>query len=119
MQPEELARLCKALADPTRAKIFQFLACCQERVALDDDGTVRPVCGPTVGEVCCEVTGIDRVTSTISFHLKELREAGLITMDRRGQHMLCAIRGEVVARLAEHLTQISTSCCSGPNGEKP
>ena len=70
---QEVATLFKALGDPTRLRIFDFLRskCCA--VALEASGDVRPVAGPSVGEVCCHVTGLDKINSTISHHLKELR----------------------------------------------
>lgn len=90
----------KALGDPTRLRIFQFLRECCGTVAVDDAGEVRPVEGPTVGEVCCQVTGADKITSTVSFHLKELRNAGLIQMEKRGKNMICGVDRETVKRLA-------------------
>jgi ArsR family transcriptional regulator len=95
----------KALGDPTRLRIFTFLRGCCCPVALDEEGDVRPVTGPTVGEVCCSITGIDHVTSTLSHHLKELREAGLICMERRGKNILCAVRPEVTSELAAVLSR--------------
>jgi len=92
----------KALGDPTRLRIFEFLRsqCCP--VAVEGaTGDVRPLTGPTVGEVCCNVTGESTITSTVSFHLKELRQAGLITMERQGRQMICAINLEAAVRLAE------------------
>jgi ArsR family transcriptional regulator len=97
---EELATVCKALGDPTRAQIFLFLAKCCGSVALGETGEVAPVIGATAGEVCCHVTGYDKVTSTISFHLKELRQAGLITMEKKGKFMICNLNQDVVRRLA-------------------
>jgi len=100
----ELATMFKALGDPTRLRIFVFLQaqCCP--VAIEGEtGDVRPVTGPTVGEVCCHVTGEPGVTSTVSFHLKELRQAGLITMERQGRHMLCGLHQEAAAKLAAFL----------------
>lgn len=110
------AAMFKALGDPTRLRIFEFLCrqCCP--VAVEDNGDVRPVLGPTVGEVCCHVTGADRITSTISFHLKELRLAGLITIDRRGKNMICGVNREAAASLASYLSGVvpdnkSGICC--------
>ncbi len=114
MELVELAKTCKALGDPTRARIFSFLLECSCRVAVGEDGEVRPAVGPTVGDVCCHVTGIDRVTSTVSFHLKELREAGLISMEKQGKYFLCAINQEQVKRLAayfESAANLSVQCC--------
>ena len=92
----------KALGDPTRLRIFQFLrgACGSCAVAVGEDGEVRPVVGPTVGEVCCYVTGVDRITSTISEHLKELRAAGLIVTEKRGRHVVCSIPPSILGALA-------------------
>ena len=111
------AAMFKALGDPTRLRIFEFLCSCCCPVAVGDAGEVRPVEGPTVGEVCCEVTGIDRITSTVSFHLKELRIAGLITVERRGKNMICGVNRDVVKALEAFLADAekgrSNECCDG------
>jgi len=92
----------KALGDPTRLRIFEFLrnSCCP--VAIDEGTEDQSVDGPTVGDVCCCVTGSVKVSSTMSFHLKELRNAGLITMERRGKNMVCRVDREVLANLATY-----------------
>jgi ArsR family transcriptional regulator len=99
----ELAGMFKALGDPTRLRMFQFLQHCCCEVAVAEDGGVAETTGPTAGEVCCFVTGESKVTSTVSFHLKELRNAGLITMERRGKHMICGCNPQAVQRLAQFL----------------
>ncbi len=103
----------KALGDPTRLRIFDFLRSCCGPVAVGDAGEVRPVCGPTVGEVCCQVTGTERITSTISFHLKELRNAGLITMERRGKNMVCAVNEDALRELGAYFAANggTDECC--------
>src|SRR6266568_3638710 len=98
-----IAAKFKALGDPTRLRIFEFLRSCCCPVAVDESGGVSTVDGPTVGEVCCHITGIERPTSTISFHLKELRNAGLISMERRGKHILCGVNQKSVEQLAAFL----------------
>jgi ArsR family transcriptional regulator len=104
MDDERIAAMFKALGDPTRLRIFNFLRSCPcGPVALEESGEVRPVDGPTVGEVCCRVTGVERITSTLSHHLKELRHAGLITMQRRGKNVVCAVNPDALALLAAHL----------------
>lgn len=100
---EEMAAMFKALGDPTRLRIFEFLRGCCCPVAVDEAGDVRAALGPTVGEVCCNVTGAEKITSSVSFHLKELRLAGLITVERRGKNMICGINQGAVARLAGYL----------------
>ncbi len=93
----------RALGDPTRWRLFRFLSCCDCSVALDEHGEVRPVKGPTVGEVCCSVTGAAGITSTVSHHLRELRLAGLITTKRRGKHIVCAVVPQAVKALSDAL----------------
>lgn len=106
----------KALGDPTRLHIFAFLRSCCGPVAVEESGAVRPIVGPTVGEVCCHVTGAEQINSTISHHLKELRLAGLILVVRRGKNMVCCVNGNAVQALADYLgaTPYDTSsrnCC--------
>ena len=59
--------------------------------------------GRLSGEVCCHVTGAEQINSKISHHLKELRLAGLITVERRGKNMICGVNREAVAALAAYL----------------
>ncbi len=115
---DELSRragMFRALGDPTRLRIFEFLRECCCPVAVEDSGDVRPVEGPTVGEVCCRVTGVDRITSTISHHLKELRQAGLIKMDQRGKNRICGVdraaATELAAYLAGQIGETDDECC--------
>ena len=110
---ETTARMFKALGDPTRLKILEFLRGCCCGVAIGDEGDVRPADGPTVGEVCCRVTGAERITSTVSFHLKELRQAGLIATEKRGKHMLCCLDPEGLGRLEKYLGSFDerNACC--------
>ncbi len=111
----DAAVMFKALGDPTRLHIYNFLRSCCCPVALDESGDVRPVDGPTVGEVCCHVTGAQQINSLISHHLKELRVAGLITVERRGKNMICGVNRKAAHALAAYLTDGSEnrngSCC--------
>jgi ArsR family transcriptional regulator, arsenate/arsenite/antimonite-responsive transcriptional repressor len=99
----DASAMFKALGDPTRLHIFEFLRSCCCPVAVGETGDVRPVSGPTVGEVCCHVTGAEQINSKISHHLKELRLAGLITVERRGKNMICGVNRDTVAALAHYL----------------
>ena len=107
MDIEMTAKAFKALGDPTRLRILQTLSCCPEEL-----GETRM---PTAGQVCCLITGSDTITSTISHHLKTLREAGLIHMERQGKTMCCCPDVEGVKRVAEVLNSIAggTVCTPG------
>ena len=114
--PLDIAAMFRSLGDPTRLRIFEFLRSCCGPVAVQGSGEVRPVSGPTVGEVCCRVTGAEQINSKISHHLKTLRLAGLITVERRGKHMICGVNQQAVEALAAFLTRgpergSSNGCC--------
>jgi ArsR family transcriptional regulator len=115
----ELARVFKSLSDPTRLRILEFLRglCCE--VAVSEKGDVHPVNGPTFGEVCCHVTGKEKITTTVSFHLNELRDAGLIDVEKRGRYMICAANRQTMRRLAAYLQENAEpgrdDCCSARN----
>jgi ArsR family transcriptional regulator, arsenate/arsenite/antimonite-responsive transcriptional repressor len=67
-QAVDLARVFKAMGDPVRLRLLSLIA--------SHEG----------GEACvCDLSEVFELTGpTISHHLKVLREAGLITGDRRG-----------------------------------
>jgi ArsR family transcriptional regulator, arsenate/arsenite/antimonite-responsive transcriptional repressor len=80
----ELAPLFKAVADPMRLRLLSLIAC--------HDG----------GESCvCDLTGAFDVTApTVSYHLKILREAGLISAERRGTWVYYRINPQVMAQMS-------------------
>jgi ArsR family transcriptional regulator, arsenate/arsenite/antimonite-responsive transcriptional repressor len=108
---EQLAMQFKALGDPTRLRLFRSLLDCCGAIAIENNGDIRPVSnnntsqGLTVGEVCCRVTGEERITSTLSAHLKELRLAGLITMEKSGRHVICSANQEAIVGLLQFLQE--------------
>ena len=109
--PEETSLRFKALGDPTRLRIVDFLRSRCQAVAIGEAGDVHPVSGPTVGEVCCEVTGLGKINSRISFHLRELRLAGLISVEKRGKYMICDVNRAAIDEMAAYL---SSPQMSGP-----
>jgi ArsR family transcriptional regulator len=116
---EKRAAMFKALGDPTRLRIFTFLCSCCCPVAVEDNGDVHPVVGPTVGEVCCQITGAEQINSTISHHLKELRLAGLISIQKSGKNRICGVNREIIKELGSYLIQSQNpvegeenACCS-------
>jgi ArsR family transcriptional regulator len=102
----EAAEVFKALSDPTRLKILHSLHCCPAE--LGTAGT------QTASQVCCSVTGTETINSTVSHHLKILREAGLIDMERIGKTMACCPNPGGIAKAEEYLRRITESpdnCC--------
>jgi len=75
-------RLLAALADPARLAIIRQLAASTETCACDLTS-------------CCDVR-----QPTVSHHLRVLREAGLVTSERRGQWIFYRLAPETAERLA-------------------
>lgn len=94
-QVERLARIFGALSNANRLRIFmRLVSCCPPGTVCDEDEGAA-CC---VGELGEEV---DVAASTVSHHLKELRDAGLIRSRRRGRSVECWIDPEVLRALAE------------------
>ena len=80
-QAGQLAGVFKALADPTRVRLLQYLASSQS-------GTACACHLP-------EELGISQ--PTLSFHMKKLHDAGLVSRDRRGRWVHYTVRPEQMA----------------------
>jgi ArsR family transcriptional regulator, arsenate/arsenite/antimonite-responsive transcriptional repressor len=87
-QAVELARVFKAMGDPVRLRLLSLIA--------SHEG----------GEACvCDLTDVFDLTGpTISHHLKVLREAGLITGERRGTWVFYRIRPDALQSASQLLT---------------
>jgi ArsR family transcriptional regulator len=81
---QELAPLFKALADPVRLRLLSLIAC--------HDG----------GESCvCDLLdAFDMTAPSVSYHLKILREAGLISSERRGTWVYYRVNPGVMTRMS-------------------
>ena len=80
IEAARLARLFKALSSPKRVELLRLLGeWCR-------DG--RSCCTAEELSLCLERLGerLGIVKSTVSHHLKELADAGLITLAKRGRH---------------------------------
>jgi len=95
---EKFSELFKALSNPNRLKIFmRLVSCCPPKNITDMKGSLsEPEGCACVGELGRDL-GI--VPSTISHHIKELYQAGLIQMKRRGQKIECWIDPETKTAL--------------------
>ena len=91
---EWVATRFKALGHPHRLEIFWRLASCcvpGTKVTEGDEGR------RCVGELAAD---LDIAPSTVSHHIKELRNAGLIHCERRGQRVFCSVNMEALDAVA-------------------
>ncbi|MEV1012095.1 metalloregulator ArsR/SmtB family transcription factor [Streptomyces sp. NPDC049881] len=86
-EAEGAARMFKALGDPVRLRLFTAVAA--------HGGE----------EVCvCDIPDVGVSQPTVSHHLKKLREAGLLTSERRGTWVFYRVEPAVLAAMARMLT---------------
>ncbi|MCJ8499474.1 ArsR/SmtB family transcription factor [Desulfatitalea alkaliphila] len=90
---DQLAEMFKALSNPNRLRIFlELIDCCPPGTLWQQDGE------------CCAFVGdltrvLEIVPSTVSHHMKALRQAGLIKMRRRGKQIVCWVDPAAVQAL--------------------
>ncbi len=99
-QQNETALLLKAIAHPARIAIVEYLLKVQSCI-----------CGEIVNE-------LPLAQATISQHLKELKNAGIIKGNIEGTSICYCLENEVVEKLAQYFSEIAkqinhqkSSCC--------
>jgi ArsR family transcriptional regulator, arsenate/arsenite/antimonite-responsive transcriptional repressor len=55
--------------------------------------------------------------STVSHHIKELRQAGLICLKRHGRNVECRVEAALLRELAEFFAA-ADSCCAGASARR-
>lgn len=93
---EKLAAMFKALSSVQRLRIFIKLAgmCCIPKGRRGASKKATYCCAGELG------ANLDLAASTVSHHLKELRQAGLMRVERRGQKIDCWVSPDTVRLLA-------------------
>jgi len=107
------AEVFKALANPNRLRIFlRLISCCPPGTKCNSETAMRQC----VGELG---KGLEIDPSTVSHHLKELRRAGLIRVERRGKHILGWVDRETVEAVANLLNgRLPVDIVGGEETEK-
>lgn len=89
-EAEPAARMFKALGDPVRLRLFSAVA--------SHEG----------GEACvCDISDVGVSQPTVSHHLKKLKEAGLLTSERRGTWVYYRVEPSVLAAMGHLLVTSS------------
>lgn len=94
MRSDKAVQALAALAQETRLSVFRSLV-------------QAGATGMTVGQIVAEV-GVPN--TTLSFHLKELVNAGLVTTRQQGRFIFCFANFAVMDSLVGFLVQ---NCCDG------
>lgn len=94
MEEQDIVRALGALAQSSRLQLFRHLV-------------VAGRTGATPGELG-ERLGV--ANATLSFHLKELMQAGLISQERQGRHLIYRVE---IARMNGVLAYLTENCCQG------
>ena len=94
MEINDVIRSLAALAQESRLAIFRLL------VQAGPEGL--PAGG--IGD------GLGLPSATLSFHLSQLRQAGLVTYRRRGRSLIYAVEFAAMSELIAYLTE---NCCRG------
>ena len=96
-QSVELARVFKAMGDPVRLRLLSLIAC--------HEG----------GESCvCDLTSaFDMTAPSVSYHLRILREAGLISAERRGTWVYYRVNPDVMSRMSAVLVPQPAALAAG------
>ena len=94
MDENDVVRALGALAQPVRLQVFRALVVAGSQ-------------GLTPGTMA-EALGVPQ--NSLSFHLKELSNAGLVTQERASRHIIYRAAYEQMNGLLRYLTE---NCCQG------
>ncbi|MGW8889416.1 ArsR/SmtB family transcription factor [Streptomyces sp. NPDC055749] len=85
-EAQRTALMFKALGDPVRLRLFSLVA--------SHEG----------GEACvCDISDVGVSQPTVSHHLKKLKDAGLLTSERRGTWVYYRVEPSVIAAMGQLL----------------
>ena len=94
MQETDIVRALAALAQEVRLRVFRALV-------------VAGPAGLTPGDLAAQ---LEVAPNTLSFHLKELSHAGLISQERQGRNLIYRAAFDTMNALLAYLTE---NCCEG------
>jgi DNA-binding transcriptional ArsR family regulator len=94
METNDIVKSLAALAQASRLQIFRAL------VVAGPEGLTPGTLGET----------LHTAPATLSFHLKELMNAGLVSQERAGRNLIYRANFEQMNQLLAYLTE---NCCAG------
>lgn len=99
METIDLAKIFKALSNEQRLNLFKML-CEWNGLNNSSDEICYDGVEKCFTKACCS---LELSRSTISHHMKELQNAGLITFTRNGQCFVCKINHEALQAIRDFL----------------
>ncbi len=110
---DRVVGMLKALSSPQRLRLFlRLVECGAEGAACrPGDDSVRQCVADLAGAV-------DVAPSTLSHHLKELRQAGLMDVERRGRFLECAVRPEATGLLSAFFADAAARAAGQPRARR-
>jgi len=100
MKQLNITKIFKALSNEQRLKLFKMIYDCQIE-KCSNKGSSCPKGLDKAFTKACDHLSIAR--STISHHMKELENAGLISMTRNGQSFTCEINMDAIKAVRQFL----------------
>lgn len=94
MDTAQLAKILKALSHPNRLELYL-------EIAKKHEASFQTCCGCLVSDI---IGSLNIGAPTISHHLKELANAGLIVTERRGKHLVARINEQTIEEVNAVLT---------------
>ncbi|MHB0886846.1 MAG: ArsR/SmtB family transcription factor [Bacillota bacterium] len=106
-----------SLSDPIRLKVLDLLAAGRDQACCSPDNPAVPA-----GVCACDVLGHLKMSpSKLSYHLKELKDAGLISEAKRGRWIYYTINRDALSefvdgvkeRFVEERPPVCSTCGDG------
>lgn len=94
MESDEVIAALTALAHPVRLQVFRALI----------------VAGPSGMTPGVMQEGLGIPAATLSFHLKELSHASMVTIERAGRNLIYRAK---IARMNQVIGYLTENCCAG------
>ncbi|SDF19785.1 ArsR/SmtB family transcription factor [Sporomusa acidovorans] len=94
MNTKEMAKIFKALSHPNRLELYL-------KIAKAHEASFEAGCDCFVTDI---IDSLKIGAPTISHHIKELANAGLISTEKKGKYLICNVNEELVEEVCRMLS---------------
>ncbi|AKN33751.1 arsenic resistance operon repressor [Clostridium carboxidivorans P7] len=91
MDTQKMSKIFKALSNPNRLELYSKIAKAYESSYSNDSECF----------IMDIIQSLNIGAPTISHHIKELANAGLITTEKKGKFLICRVNEELAKELSE------------------